>query len=223
MSTASRTKRLLVMDVDSTFIQQEVVDLLAEYAGVGDEVADITARAMAGSLDFAGSLRARVALLAGLPHQRLADVGAAIELTPGAADLVGRLHARGDDVALVSGGFQLIIAPLADQLGIRYVRANHLEVVDGVLSGRITGPIIDRAAKAAALQEFANRSGVAISNTVAIGDGANDIDMLAASGLGIAFNAKPALREVAQAHIDTPSLLAALPLMGLGSDDPASP
>ncbi|MCH9815569.1 MAG: phosphoserine phosphatase SerB [Actinomycetia bacterium] len=213
MTADPENKRLVVMDVDSTFIQQEVVDLLAEYAGVGDQVAEITAQAMAGGLDFAASLRARVALLAGLSEQTLAKVRAALTLTPGAAELVDALQTRGDDVALVSGGFEVVIAPLADRLGIKYVRANHLQITDGHLTGQVAGQIIDRSAKAAALREFAAQSGVAIANTVAVGDGANDIDMVQSAGLGIAFNAKPALKQVAEAQINTPSLLAVLPLM----------
>lgn len=189
-------------DVDSTFIQQEVIELLAERAGMRAEVAAVTEAAMRGELDFAQSLAARVATLAGLPESIIGDVAAEVTLMPGARELVTAAQDRGWHFALVSGGFEEIIAPLAAGLGITLYRANRLEVADGVLTGRTYGPVIDRAAKATALREFAIDWGVDLADTVAIGDGANDLDMIAAAGLGIAFNAKPAVREAADVSIE---------------------
>ena len=208
-------KRLVPFDVDSTFIQQEAIELLASKAGVLDEVSTITESAMRGELDFEQSLRARVGLLAGLPESVLTMVQAEILLTDGAQDLVETLHSKGHSVALVSGGFLDIIDPLIKSLSIKYFKANKLEVVDGVLTGKLVGPVIDRAAKAAALREFAIASGVEIENTVAIGDGANDLDMMAAAGLSIAFNAKPIVVEAADLVISEPSLKSVATLIGL--------
>lgn len=199
---ALRRPRLLVLDVDSTLIEQEVIELLAERAGTRAEVAAVTEAAMRGELDFAASLAARVATLAGLPESVIADAAADVTLTPGARELVSTLQAAGWDVALVSGGFAEIVGPLAERLGIGLYRANRLEVTDGRLTGRTEGAVIDRAAKAHALVEFADQLGVAPGDTVAIGDGANDLDMIAAAGLGIAFNAKPAVREAADVSIE---------------------
>jgi phosphoserine phosphatase len=208
-------KRLVQFDVDSTFIQQEAIELLASKAGVLDEVSTITESAMRGELDFEQSLCARVGLLAGLPESVLTMVQAEILLTDGAQDLVETLHSKGHSVALVSGGFLDIIDPLIKSLSIKYFKANKLEVVDGVLTGKLVGPVIDRAAKAAALREFAIASGVEIENTVAIGDGANDLDMMAAAGLSIAFNAKPIVVEAADLVISEPSLKSVATLIGL--------
>jgi phosphoserine phosphatase len=208
-------KRLVQFDVDSTFIQQEAIELLASKAGVLDEVSTITESAMRGELDFEQSLRARVGLLAGLPESVLTMVQAEILLTDGAQDLVETLHSKGHSVALVSGGFLDIIDPLIKSLSIKYFKANKLEVIDGVLTGKLVGPVIDRAAKAAALREFAIASGVEIENTVAIGDGANDLDMMAAAGLSIAFNAKPIVVEAADLVISEPSLKSVATLIGL--------
>jgi phosphoserine phosphatase len=208
-------KRLVQFDVDSTFIQQEAIELLASKAGVLDEVSTITESAMRGELDFEQSLRARVGLLAGLPESVLTMVQAEILLTDGAQDLVETLHSKGHSVALVSGGFLDIIDPLIKSLSIKYFKANKLEVVDRVLTGKLVGPVIDRAAKAAALREFAIASGVEIENTVAIGDGANDLDMMAAAGLSIAFNAKPIVVEAADLVISEPSLKSVATLIGL--------
>jgi phosphoserine phosphatase len=199
---APRRPRLLVLDVDSTLIEQEVIELLAERAGTREEVAAVTEAAMRGELDFAASLAARVATLAGLPHEVIGDAAADVTLTPGATELISSLQAAGWDIALVSGGFAEIVGPLAQRLGIGLYRANRLEVADGRLTGRTEGPVIDRAAKAQALVEFANQLGVALADTVAIGDGANDLDMIAVAGLGIAFNAKPAVREAADVSVD---------------------
>ena len=208
-------KRLVQFDVDSTFIQQEAIELLASKAGVLEEVSTITESAMRGELDFEQSLRARVGLLAGLPESVLTMVQAEILLTDGARDLVETLHSKGHSVALVSGGFLDIIEPLIKSLSIKYFKANKLEIVDGVLTGKLVGPVIDRAAKAAALREFAIASGVEIENTVAIGDGANDLDMMAAAGLSIAFNAKPIVVEAADLVISEPSLKSVATLIGL--------
>lgn len=208
-------KRLVQLDVDSTFIQQEAIELLAAKAGVLEQVAAITASAMRGELDFEESLRARVGLLKGLPESVITQVQKEISLTDGAAELVATLHEKGHSVALVSGGFIDIIQPLISALSIRYYKANKLEIVAGVLTGGLVGPVIDRAAKADALREFAAASDVALENTVAIGDGANDLDMMAAAGLSIAFNAKPVVVEAADLAINEPSLSSVIALISV--------
>lgn len=208
-------KRLVQLDVDSTFIQQEAIELLAAKAGVLEQVASITASAMRGELDFEQSLRARVALLKGLPESVIIEVQQEISLTDGAEDLVATLHGKGHSVALVSGGFIDIIHPLINAMSIKYYSANKLEIVAGVLTGGLVGPVIDRAAKAQALREFAAASGVSIENTVAIGDGANDLDMMAAAGLSIAFNAKPVVVAAADLSINEPSLRSVIALISV--------
>jgi len=208
-------KRLVQLDVDSTFIQQEAIELLAAKAGVLEQVSAITESAMRGELDFEASLRARVALLKGLPEFVIQQVQEEISLTDGAEELVAELHAKGHSVALVSGGFIDIIEPMIQSLSIKYYKANTLEIVDGFLTGGLLGPIIDRAAKASALREFATSSGVAMENTVAIGDGANDLDMMAIAGLSIAFNAKPIVAESADLKINEPSLRSVQTLIGI--------
>ena len=210
-----RGVHLVVMDVDSTFIQEEVIELLAAHAGVEVDVAEITQRAMNGELDFEQSLRARVAMLAGLPSSVLDDVQSEITLTPGAATLSRTLHRLGFQVALVSGGFLEVVKPLADRLGVTNVRGNQLEIIDGKLTGGLIGPIIDRAAKAEALRYFADHYDIPMSRTIAIGDGANDLDMLNAAALGIAFNAKPYVRDAAYASVNTPYLDTVLYVMGI--------
>lgn len=212
-------KKLVVMDVDSTLIQQEVIELLGARAGVESQIKEITERAMSGELDFEASLRARVALLAGLPETTLDEVRGEISLTPGARTLVTTLHKLGHSVAVVSGGFTSVIKPLLDELDIKHYRANALEIVDGKLSGNLIGSIIDRAAKATALREFAEAEGVTIEQTVAIGDGANDLDMIAAAGLGIAFNAKPAVKAAADSSVSAPYLDSVLYLLGITRED----
>lgn len=193
------------MDVDSTLITGEVIELLAAHAGSLAEVAAITDRAMRGEIDFARSLHERVATLAGLPVEVLETVRSEMVLTPGAERLVAELHARGWPVGLVSGGFEELVRPLANRLGIAFVRANRLEVADGVLTGRVTGRVVDRAAKAEALAELAAEHAVPLEDCVAVGDGANDLDMIALAGLGIAFNAKPLVCEQADvAVLDSP-------------------
>jgi phosphoserine phosphatase len=208
-------KRLVVLDVDSTFIRQEAIELLAAKAGVLDQVSLITESAMRGELDFEQSLRARVALLKGLPESVISQVQKEITLTDGAEDLVATLHSKGHSVALVSGGFIDIIEPMIRSLSIKYYKANKLEIAGGLLTGDLVGPIIDRAGKATALHEFVSASGVAIENTVAIGDGANDLDMMAAAGVSIAFNAKPIVVAAADLAITEPSLRLVIDLIGL--------
>lgn len=207
-------KRLVQLDVDSTFIQQEAIELLAEKAGVLEQVALITDSAMRGELDFAESLKARVALLKGLPESVIADVQSEILLTDGAADLVATLHERGHCVALVSGGFIDILQPLVDRLQIKHYKANKLGIVDGYITGKVEGEIIDRAAKATALREFAAQCNIELINTVAIGDGANDLDMMALAGISIAFNAKPVVAASADHAINEPSLKSVMKLIG---------
>ncbi len=204
------TGRLAVLDVDSTLITAEVIELLAERAGSRDEVARITEAAMHGELDFAESLAARVATLEGLPTTVFAEVLAEVRLTPGAKNLIETLHGEGWITALVSGGFAEIVGPLAASLGIERYRANSLEVMGSKLTGRTQGPVIDRAAKAQALREFAAEAGIPIENTIAIGDGANDLDMMAAAGLGIAFNAKPVVAQAADIAVNSTRLDAVL-------------
>ena len=214
-----RSKRIVLLDMDSTFIQQEVIDLLAEDAGVGPEVKEITERAMRGELDFAQSLEARTALLSGLSEESVVKARSRITLTPGARTLVRTLHRLGHKVGIVSGGFTNVIEPLIVEMGLDFFRANTLEVVDGKLSGKLTGAIVDRAAKANFLIEFAASEGVPLSQTIAVGDGANDLDMLKAAGLGIAFNAKPSVKAEADTSLNTPYLDAILYLMGIPREE----
>ena len=208
-------KRLVLLDVDSTLIQEEVIELLANKAGAGAEVARITAAAMSGQIEFAEALDARVKLLTGLPETVLEEVRQEITLTAGARELISALQKLGHQVGIVSGGFIDVIEPLAKELNIDFIRANKLEIIEGKLTGRLEGSVIDRAGKAQALRDFAKISDVEIAETVAIGDGANDIDMLKIAGIGIAFNAKPILQSVADISLNTPNLDCALYLMGL--------
>lgn len=214
-----RGQRLVVMDVDSTLIQDEVIDLLAERAGALTEVAAITERAMRGEIDFAESLRQRVALLAGLPVDVLQDTAKRIRLTPGARTLCRTLHRLGFRVCLVSGGFREVITPLAEVLEVDGLRANALEVRDGLLTGEVLGPIVDRQGKREALEDFAREFGIPQSRTVAIGDGANDLDMLDAAGLGIAFNAKPLVQAAADTTVNAPYLDSVLYLLGITREE----
>ncbi|MET0133121.1 MAG: phosphoserine phosphatase SerB [Kibdelosporangium sp.] len=210
-----RAKRLIVFDVDSTLIQGEVIEMLAAEAGCEAEVKAITDAAMAGELDFAQSLERRVALLAGLPESVLDKVAETLELTPGARTTIRTLKRLGFRCGVVSGGFTRVIQKLVDDLGLDFCAANELEVIDGKLTGRTIGEIVDRAGKAVALRRFADSYGVSLAQCVAVGDGANDIDMLSAAGLGIAFNAKPALREVADTALSHPYLDVVLFVLGV--------
>ena len=214
-----RGQRLVVMDVDSTLIQDEVIDLLAERAGALTEVAAITERAMRGEIDFAESLRQRVALLAGLPVEALHDTAKRIRLTPGARTLCRTLHRLGFRVCLVSGGFREVITPLAEVLEVDGLRANALEVRDGFLTGEVLGPIVDRQGKREALEDFAREFGIPQARTIAIGDGANDLDMLDAAGLGIAFNAKPLVQAAADTTVNAPYLDSVLYLLGITREE----
>ena len=214
-----RAKRLIVMDADSTLLKGEVIDRLADRLGLGEKVAAITERAMAGELDFAEALRERVALLEGLDAAVLEEVAGSLELMPGARTLLRTLQRLGYQTAVVSGGFLEVLNPLLDELGIDYSAANHLEVVNGKLTGRLIGPIVDRAGKAEVLRLFAEEVGVPLAQTVAVGDGANDIDMLSAAGLGIAFNARPMVREAADAALSVPYLDAVLFLLGISREE----
>ena len=214
-----RGQHLVVIDVDSTLIQNEVIDLIAEHAGVGEQVAQITAQAMAGELDFVAALRARVALLKGLPVSVLDEVRTRLKLTPGARTLCRTLNTLGYRVCLVSGGFAEVIMPLADELGIDDVRANHLGVRDGYLTGEVVGVIVDRQGKKAALEEFAAKYEIPMRRTIAIGDGANDVSMLEAAGLGVSFNGKAAAREAADAALSVPYLDSVLYLLGITRED----
>lgn len=214
-----RGQHLIVMDVDSTVIQDEVIDLLADEAGVVDQVSAITERAMAGQLDFTASLQERVALLEGLPVSALDTVRSRITLTPGARTLCRTLNNLGYRVCLVSGGFIEVVGPLAAELGVDDVRANALEVSDGVLTGRVVGEIIDRAGKRRALETFAAEYSIPMRRTIAIGDGANDIDMLEAAGLGVAFNGKAPARAAADASVSVPYLDSVLYLLGISREE----
>jgi phosphoserine phosphatase len=202
------------LDVDSTFIQQEAIELLAAKAGVLGEVSRVTEAAMRGELDFSESLRARVALLKGLPESAIVSVQSEILLTDGAEALVKTLHEKGHCVALVSGGFSDILKPLVETLGIKHYRANKLGIANGLLTGTVEGAIVDRAAKADALRSFAAECNVNLQDTVAIGDGANDLDMMEIAGISIAFNAKPVVVQAADYAINEPSLRSVLDLIG---------
>lgn len=216
---ARRSKRLVVFDVDSTLVQGEVIEMLAAHAGKEEEVRAVTERAMRGELDFAQSLHERVATLAGLPATVIDEVASSIVLTPGARTTIRTLKRLGIRCGVVSGGFIQVISGLAEELGLDFARANTLEIVDGRLTGRVLGEVVDREAKARYLREFAEELGISLSQTVAVGDGANDIDMLTTAGLGIAFCAKPALREVADASLSSPFLDAVLFVLGITRDE----
>ena len=214
-SRAREAKRLVLLDMDSTLIQQEVIDLLAKHAGKLDQVSQITESAMAGDLDFSQALSARVSLLAGLDQSVIELVRKEITLTNGAKDLIETLHKQGHKVGVVSGGFLDVIEPILKDLKIDFYRANKLEIMNGKVTGKTEGAIIDRVAKFSSLQEFAKIEGVELSQTVAIGDGANDLDMIEAAGLGIAFNAKPKVAAAAATTISTSDLSTVLLLMGI--------
>jgi len=206
---------LVVLDVDSTLIENEVIELLADAAGTLEEVAEITFRAMNGELDFEQSLRSRVATLEGLPASVFEDVAPLVTVTTGVPEMVAAVQGAGGRVAVVSGGFHEVLDPVAEALGLDSWRANRLEVVDGVLTGGLTGPIIDAAAKADTLREWAADFGVPLRQTVAVGDGANDLEMMAITGLSVGFDAKAPVRDLAHVLIDERDLSLLLPLLGL--------
>jgi phosphoserine phosphatase len=206
-----------VLDVDSTLIQQEVIDMLADFAGVMPKVKAITELAMSGELDFKQSLEQRVGLLEGLSEEIFNQLRPEIALTPGVAELISAVHAHGGKIGAVSGGFSQILAPLAAEIGLDYWMANNLEVVDGKLTGRVTGPIIDAEAKASALKNWARDAGISTENTIAIGDGANDIQMLQSAGYAVAFRPKPVLRQYANLVIEENSLLSLVEKLGLST------
>jgi phosphoserine phosphatase len=214
-----RAKHLVVMDADSTLLQDEVIDLLGEASGRAAEITPITSAAMNGEIDFTEALRRRVSLLAGLPASVLDDVRATLRLAPGARTLVRTLQRLGYVPAVVSGGFIEILGPLLAELNVTHVAANRLEIKDGALTGEILGEVIDRAGKAHALERFAAEVGVPLEQTVAVGDGANDIDMLSVAGLGIAFNAKPVVQEHADAALSVPYLDAVLYFLGISREE----
>lgn len=213
-----RTKRMVVMDVDSTLIEDEVINLLAYEAGVGEEVAAITESAMRGEIDFEVSLRRRVALLGGLDVSALERAAGRITVTPGARTFIRTLKRMGMKTAIVSAGFTRFANQLASDLGIDYSLSNTLELKDGVLTGNLTGELVDAARKATFLQEIAAKENISPAQVVAVGDGANDIDMLSVAGLGIAFNAKPVVKERADTSVSVPYLDAILFLMGVRRD-----
>ena len=202
----TKTKGLLVMDVDSTFVQEEVIDLLGDEAGVGQQVADITERAMRGELDFRQALEERVATLEGLPESIFDKVYVRIHFNKNAKELVAELHARGYKVGLVSGGFHETVDRLAAEAGIDYVKANHLEVVDGVLTGKTYGDIVTKEIKVQKLRDWTAENELVLSQTIAMGDGANDLPMIHEAGIGIAFCAKPIVRQQAPYQINEPDL-----------------
>ncbi len=206
---------LVVLDVDSTLIEDEVIELLADQAGSLVEVAEITRSAMNGELDFETSLRARVVTLEGLPESSFAAVGARLTVTAGVPELIAGVHAADGRVAVVSGGFHEVLDPLAERLGLDRWRANRLEVNDGILTGQLSGPVIDSAAKADALREWAGEFDIPLSRTIAVGDGANDLSMMAIAGLAVGFDAKAPVRDVAGVLLDVRDLGHVLPLLGL--------
>ncbi|WP_225990243.1 phosphoserine phosphatase SerB [Corynebacterium sp. 11A] len=214
-----RSKRLICFDCDSTLITGEVIEMLAAHAGKEAEVKDVTDRAMRGELDFEESLRERVAVLEGLDSSIIDEVARDIQLTPGARTTIRTLKRMGYRAAVVSGGFIQVLENLAADLDLDYVRANTLEIKDGKLTGKVIGEIVDRAAKARLLSEFAADAGLQMHQTVAVGDGANDIDMLSAAGLGIAFNAKPALKEIADTSVNHPYMDEILHILGISREE----
>lgn len=215
--SARNLKRLVLLDMDSTLIEQEVIDLLAEYSGKSQIISDITAKAMSGELDFKQALSARVELLAGLDESVIDQVRQKVTLTKGAQQLITELHNLGHKVGVVSGGFIDVIEPILKDLEIDFYKANRLDIRDGKLTGKVVGKVIDGSEKLAVLREFASREGINIQQTVAIGDGANDLEMIQAAGLGIAFNAKPKVARSADTTLNIKDLSAVLLLMGINS------
>ncbi|GAA4172892.1 phosphoserine phosphatase SerB [Gryllotalpicola koreensis] len=206
---------LVVLDADSTLLHDEVIELIADHAGTTALVADITTRAMQGELDFAESLRERVATLAGLTTDAFAEVRSRLTVTAGVRELIDGVHAAGGKLGVVSGGFHEVLDPLGAELGLDFWRANRFEVDGGRLTGRVSGEIVDALGKAQALKEWADALRLRESRTIAVGDGANDLEMMAVAGLAVAFNAKPRVREQADVIIDVQDLSQLLPLLGL--------
>jgi phosphoserine phosphatase len=219
MKKSDNQTRLVVLDMDSTFIKNEVIDLLAKVAGVGEKVAEITERTMRGELDFTDSLTERVALLKDLPVSAIEKVREEIDFSDGAERVVKILHALGHKVAVVSGGFGNVIDPILQNLGIDFIESNRLESDGENLTGKTIGKIVDKKGKAEALKEFATELGIPLAQTVAVGDGANDLDMMAISGLSIAFNAKPMVQQAAKAAITNGDLTGILFLMGITQEE----
>ena len=219
LNLSRKAKRLVVLDVDSTLIQNEVIDLLAEQAGCGAEVSNITELAMRGEIDFEESLRQRVSLLEGLDELGVERAWQNLKLTPGARTFCRTLGRLGFTTALVSGGFSIFAERLQRELNIKHARANELEIVGGRLTGRVVGPIVTRESKADFLREIAEIEGVPIDQTVAVGDGANDLDMLTIAGLGIAFNAKPIVQDAANTTLRVPYLDAILFMLGVSREE----
>ena len=215
--SARNLKRLVLLDMDSTLIEQEVIDLLAEYSGKSQIISDITAKAMSGELDFKQALSARVELLEGLDESVIDQVRKKVTLTKGAQQLITELHNLGHKVGVVSGGFIDVIEPILKHLEIDFYKANKLDIRDGKLTGKVVGKVIDGSEKLAVLREFASKEGINIQQTVAIGDGANDLEMIQAAGLGIAFNAKPKVAQSADTTLNIKDLSAVLLLMGINS------
>lgn len=211
---SGQARFLVVLDVDSTLINQEVIEVLAEFAGKAEEVAAVTERTMAGELDFAGSLRARVRTLTGLPESVIQQALGKLTFTQGAHELVNWIHSKGGRVGAVSGGFVQLVEPLAKQIHLDFFRANQLQIIDGLLTGDVVEPIIDKPAKATAMIEWARVLGLSQDKCIAIGDGANDLDMLKAAGLGIGFNAKPRVRSAADLLIGSGNLAEVINLIG---------
>ena len=210
-----QSKRLVMLDMDSTLIEQEVIDLLGAYSEKADQIIKITHKAMAGEIDFHDALLTRVELLAGLSESVIEKVRDQLTLTKGAKTLIQELHRIGHKVGVVSGGFTNVIEPILKSLEVDFYVATTLEVSNGLLTGKVAGPLVDSLAKKKALEDFARQENVSLNQTVAIGDGANDLEMIKAAGLGIAFNAKPKVVAVADTTISTRDLAAVLPLMGI--------
>ncbi|MDM7889774.1 phosphoserine phosphatase SerB [Curtobacterium sp. RHCJP20] len=206
---------LVVLDADSTLLEDEVIELLADHAGTRPQVQAVTERAMRGEIDFAASLRERVATLAGLPADVCTRAQQAVRVTRGAEELVRGVHAAGGTVGVVSGGFHEVLDPFASRLGLDHCRANRLEVVDGTLTGRVLGDVVDAHAKAATLREWAQADGVDAAHTVAVGDGANDLEMMRVAALSVAFDAKPRVREQADVAVVDRDLSVVLATLGL--------
>lgn len=212
---ATPARFLVVVDADSTLLQDEVIELLAEHAGSAALVAEVTERAMRGEIDFGESLRERVATLAGVDEAVCAGVSSTVRVTPGVEELVEGVHRHGGRIGVVSGGFHEVLDPVARSLGLDFVRANRLSTSGGRLTGAVAGAVIDASAKAQALREWAAESGVPLSRAIAVGDGANDLEMMAAAALSVAFNAKPLVRERADLVVDGIDLSQLLPVLGL--------